>query len=113
MRISETFSCDPTPQARYPGQLFTAGGGCSACNPETKELGAFAAELLAVVTVEKSRGKALGGRYPLTGKIAEVGCSERFSSLEKTAFPVYTPMSQTVRSLTCDRHRSLAPTSCA
>lgn len=57
MQMNRTFSRDPTPQARYPGQLLTAQGGCSACSPETKELGAFAAELLAVVAVEKSRGK--------------------------------------------------------
>lgn len=86
--IRKSFFCAPTPQARYPGQLFTADGGCSACNPETKELGAFAAELLAVVAVDKSRGKALGRRYSPRGEVTEMEPPERLSWLEMMRSPV-------------------------
>lgn len=47
------------PQARDPGDKILTGRGCDGCNPHTRELGAFALELLRVIDVKQSRGEVL------------------------------------------------------
>lgn len=55
-----------TPQACEPGDKILTGRGCDGCNPHTRELGAFALELLRVIDVKQSRGEVL---LDVTGKM--------------------------------------------
>lgn len=49
-------SYESTIQARYPGNVLIAGDGCYRCSRETRELGALAREIVAVVDVDATRG---------------------------------------------------------
>lgn len=49
-------SCESTVQASHPENALIAGDGCYRCSRETRNFGAFATEVLAVVDAEKTRG---------------------------------------------------------